>query len=344
MKSDRVPPTPFPVRHLVRDWFWRGWQIRYHAAIPAQPTAPTPADPMPNPTAAPPPLICLHGFGASGRHWRHNLGVWGQSRPVYALDLLGFGASQKAAAPYSPGFWAELVTDFCRDLVGQPSVLVGNSLGSVVAMTVAHQQPQWVRGLVWINLPDSSVAVPSLPPRLDRLSQKLQRWSQPIAQGIQWAVTGPWLINPILALARSPQVLYPALASAYGDPTAVDEELRSIVRDPAYDRHAAQALRFMTRGMGHLPAASRAKQVIPQLQVPILLLWGQNDRLVPPFLGPACAALNPRIQFITVEGGGHCLQDECPDRVNGWVLDWLQALDLAPDPPTPDLAATPTLP
>lgn len=322
MPSPEIPllaadrPLHPPASWSGQDWVWRGWQVRYYAALPPAPRPPT--------TAPCPPLICLHGFGASGQHWRHNLGVWGQHTPVYALDLLGFGASQKAAAPYGPILWAELVADFCREIVGQPSVLVGNSLGSVVAMTVAQQQPQWVRGLVWINLPDNSLVVPRLPPGLARLGRKLQRWSQPLTRSLQWAFTGPWLINPILAIARSPQVLYPALASAYGDTTAVDAELKAIVREPTHDRHAAQALRFITRGMGQIPAALRARQVVPQLQVPILLLWGQGDRLVPTFLGPACAALNDRIQFMTVEGGGHCLQDECPDRVNTWVWDWLQ--------------------
>ncbi|MGA1475093.1 MAG: alpha/beta fold hydrolase [Prochlorothrix sp.] len=291
---------------------WRGWQVRYRVVLPAQVQSSWP------------PLLCLHGFGASGQHWRHNLGVWGQHTPTYALDLLGFGASEKAAAPYNPAFWGELGADFCQEFIGQPCVLVGNSLGSVVTMTVAQQRPQWVRGLVWVNLPDNSLVLPSIPAAIDRWIRPLQRWSQPLSRGLQWAGTGPWVINPILAVVRSPRLLYPALASAYGDKNAVDGELRSLVRDPAHDRHAAQALRFITRGMGQIPASLRAKRVVPQLQVPILLLWGQCDRLVPPALGPACAALNPRIRLVEVAGAGHCLQDECPDRVNAWVLEWVQ--------------------
>ena len=302
----------------MRDWYWRGWQVSYCTLSPDRP--PESGSPLY------PPLICLHGFGASSYHWRQNLPVWGQYTTVYALDLLGFGASQKAAAPYSPVFWGEMVQDFWRTFVGEPVVLVGNSLGSVVAMTVAVQAPAMVRGLVWVNLPDNSVLLPDLPVMVTKLMRGLQRWGRPLGQAMQLALTGPWLINPLLALVRSPRILYPALASAYGETAVVDEGLRQMVSAPARDRHAAQALRFISRGMAQVPPPYRAKQVLPQLQVPLLLLWGQADRLVPPLLAARCGALNPRLQLIMVDGAGHCLQDECPDRVNTWVLDWLQTV------------------
>lgn len=308
------PLPPLPI--LQRDWYWRGWQIRYRYGRPH----PAPANPNP-------PLVCLHGFGASSGHWRHNLGVWGQRGPVYALDLLGFGASAKPATGYSPLFWATLVRDFCREVVGEPGVWVGNSLGSVVAMTGAIAHGDWVRGVVWVNLPDNSVLWPKgWPPGNAAPKPRNPRRFSPFAafaQGVQALVTGPWVITPILYAARSPRILYPALASAYGDTTAVDDTLRQMVRDPAHDRHAAQALRFITRGMGQIPRPYQARIALPQLQIPMLLLWGSGDRLVPPQLAPRCVALNPQIQLEMFPGGGHCLQDECPDRVNALVLDWL---------------------
>ena len=64
-----------------RDWVWRGWQIRY--------TFIRPREYSPKEV----PLILIHGFGASIGHWRKNLEVLGSHHTVYALDLLGFGAS-----------------------------------------------------------------------------------------------------------------------------------------------------------------------------------------------------------------------------------------------------------
>ena len=71
-----------------RDWVWRGWQTRYTYVRPPEINSQTK------------PLILLHGFGASIGHWRHNLEVLGQYHTVYALDMLGFGASEKAAANF----------------------------------------------------------------------------------------------------------------------------------------------------------------------------------------------------------------------------------------------------
>ena len=74
-----------------RDWIWRGWHTRYTYVR---------AENGNNPMIST-PLILLHGFGASIGHWRHNLPALSQKHTVYALDLLGFGASKKAATDYT---------------------------------------------------------------------------------------------------------------------------------------------------------------------------------------------------------------------------------------------------
>lgn len=82
-----------------RDWIWRGWQTRY-SYFPTQTISLE---------AKQTPLILIHGFGASIEHWRHNIPVLGQEYPVYALDLLGFGASRKADTEYTVKLWVEQV-------------------------------------------------------------------------------------------------------------------------------------------------------------------------------------------------------------------------------------------
>jgi pimeloyl-ACP methyl ester carboxylesterase len=300
-----------------RNWFWRGWQIRYSYLRPQQ-----------GKNLDRPPLLLLHGFGAALGHWRHNFQALSQHHGVYAIDLLGFGGSEKAAAPYNPKLWAELVYDFWQTFIGEPMVLVGNSLGSVVCLTTAKRYPQVAKGLVMLNLPDASVVTPVItPPISSGISQVLQGFLSPLTTLLQAIFTSPLVINPLLKIVRSPGILYPALGNAYGDKTAVDDELKAIIRQGAYDRNAAQALRFLTRGMGQIPQGDRARTVLPQMSIPMLLIWGKADRLVPPQLGPRCAQLNPRLKLVELEGVGHCPQDECPDRVNTLILDWLQNWD-----------------
>ena len=68
-----------------RDWMWRGWKIHYSYQPQKQVI-----NGQQNP-----PLILLHGFGASLKHWRNNVQFVAQNHPVYTIDLLGFGNSQK---------------------------------------------------------------------------------------------------------------------------------------------------------------------------------------------------------------------------------------------------------
>ena len=69
--------------------------------------------------------------------------------------------------------------------------------------------------------------------------------------------------------------------------------------------------------------APAAKVVLPRLEIPILLIWGLQDRMVPPMLAPIFAKLNPLIELVELKEVGHCPQDECPEKFNLILKDWL---------------------
>ena len=112
-----------------RDWVWRGWQTRFSYIRAA------------NRNYENIPLIFIHGFGASIEHWRQNLPVISQQYTVYAIDLLGFGASRKADTKYSVGVWTEQIHDFWQAFVGEPVIIVGNSIGSLISLAAAATHP-----------------------------------------------------------------------------------------------------------------------------------------------------------------------------------------------------------
>jgi haloalkane dehalogenase len=271
--------------------------------------------------------LFVHGFGAALGHWRNNLQVLSESHPVYALDLLGFGRSQKAGANYNPAFFAELLADFCDTFLQRPAILVGNSLGSVISLLTAHRYGDRVKGLVLINLPDTSLlsrsSLPS-PQSIETHSRKaFPSFGDWIRYPLIFLLTSPLVINPLLAIVRSPAILFNALRNAYADPRWVDEELKALIQEPTQDPLAPLTLRCLTRGMGQVAPEDQARSTLPQMQIPILLIWGKQDRLVPPPLARRCATLNPRIQVVELDQAGHCPQDECSDRVNALILQWL---------------------
>ncbi len=78
-----------------------------------------------------PPLVFIHGVGAgsSSFMWRKNFDVLARDFRVYAVDLLGFGFSDKpSTAPYSADLYVDLITDFIREVTGYPANIVASSL------------------------------------------------------------------------------------------------------------------------------------------------------------------------------------------------------------------------
>ncbi len=284
-----------------RDWMWRGWQIRYSYLHP-----------IVTPQTAKPPLIFLHGFGAAIEQWRHNIPVLAQDYSIYALDLLGFGGSSKAAANYSAYLWAEQVYDFWQTFIRQPVVLVGNSIGSLVGLTAAATYPEMVAGLAMLSLPDISLRQEALPKRL-----------QPLVTTLENLFASPVLLRGLFQVLRRPSIIRRWAAIAYEDKSALTDELIEILLAPAYDEGAARTFCLLFENVRKPKFAPPARAILPNLTIPMLLVWGLRDRMVPPSLAPILAGLNPLITLVELDGAGHCPHDECPDYFNSILLDWL---------------------
>lgn len=262
-----------------------------------------------------PPLILLHGFGAAIEHWRHNIPILSQNHRVYAVDLLGFGGSRKVQVPYTVNLWVEQIHDFWQTFINRPVVLVGNSIGSLVSMALASKYPEMVAGLVMLSLPDVS-----------RRREMIADWLLNIVTPIENFFTSPWLLKPIFYYLRRPQVLKKWTGIAYEDKKAVSDELVQIIAAPTLDEGAAEAFISLAQAVNHPEYCPPAKLILPRLQIPILLCWGKQDPMVPVQLAPGFVSLNTRIKYVEFDRAGHCLQDECPDRFNPILLEWLESV------------------
>lgn len=293
-----------------RDWVWRGWQIRYTYIRPEQ----NYQDSV--------PIILLHGFGASIGHWRHNLEVIGEHHTVYAIDMLGWGASQKAPVNYSVHLWAEQVYDFWKTFIGKPAVIVGNSLGSLVSMTAASVHPEMAFGLVMMSLPDPSLEQEAIPPFL-----------RPAVATIKNFVASPLVLKPLFYFIRQPGILRRWAGLAYANPEAVTDELIDIIAGPPQDRGSARAFSALFKASIGANFSPSVKAVLPTLDIPMLLIWGQKDRFVPPALASLFVKYNTKLELINLDNAGHCPHDECPLEVNRVILEWVKGKE---GPPSSD--------
>ncbi|WNC22644.1 MULTISPECIES: alpha/beta fold hydrolase [unclassified Thermosynechococcus] len=297
-----------PYRYGVeREWCWRGWQSRYSFWWPAA------VDEKKGRS----PVILLHGFGASLRHWRYNLRVLGDYQPTYALDLIGLGAAEKPIAAYGAEFWAAQVHAFWQKIVGQPAVIVGNSIGALIALTCAYRYPQMAAGVVMLSLPDPAVREELIP-----------RAIAPLVSGIEQIFTAPWLLRTLFYTIRRPFIVKRWAQLAYANPNCVDDELLDILLTPAYDRDSDRAFGQIIRAMSRTDFGPSAKTMLKSVPQPLLLIWGRQDRFIPPMLSQQFQQVQPRMQVVELDHTGHCPHDEQPDRVNALLLDWLRSHEL----------------
>ncbi len=279
-------------------WYWRGLSIRYYCYGEQGPA-----------------VVFVHGFGASGLHWRKNLTGFGDACRCYALDLLGFGGSAKPLPgdplDYSFETWGAQIADFCQDVVGAPVVLVGNSIGCVALMQAIVDVPAIATSVVLIDC--------SLRLLHDRKRATLPWYQQLGAPLLQRILGVKWIGGQFFNQLAQPKTVRRILQQAYARDDAVTDELVEMLLAPARDRGAVDVFLAFTRySQGPLP-----EDLLPQLPCPALILWGTEDPWESIELGQKFAQFPTVEQFIPLEGLGHCPHDEAPEIVNPILQAWI---------------------
>ncbi|NEO61161.1 MAG: alpha/beta fold hydrolase, partial [Moorea sp. SIO4G2] len=206
--------TPIPGTY----WQWRGESI-YYVQAGQKPSGY-------------PPLLLIHGFGASTDHWRKNIAQLSQDFEVWAIDLLGFGRSAKPDGEYSGNLWRDQLDDFITEVIGQPVVLAGNSLGGYAALCVAAQRPSSAAGLVLLN---------SAGPFSDtQPATKVNPVKKVLNQVTKSIFIQPWASFLLFQYLRRPSIIRKTLQKVYLDQDAVTEQLVDEIYRPSCDPGAAQ--------------------------------------------------------------------------------------------------------
>ena len=300
-------------------WCWQGHTIRYTVFQPDHPNGPLPRR----------AVLCIHGFGASKGHWRHTLPTLGRSIPTYAIDLLGFGASSKPVScltdePLVPGgvrygfdLWAQLVVDFCHEVLGGCDLqLIGNSIGGVVALNAARlltQQGHPPKQVILLDCAQRELD-------LKRLAEQppLARAGRPALMAL---VRQRWLVSSLFRLLARPAVVRRVLHRAYPSRQNVDNDLVELLLRPSRDPGAAESF----RGFVNLFDDWLAPQLLAGMTIPVRMIWGEADPWEPLQEALLWQRSFDCIQDLQVlKGIGHCPHDEDPARVNPLLLHWLE--------------------
>jgi pimeloyl-ACP methyl ester carboxylesterase len=240
-----------------------------------------------------PPLLLLHGLGASTFTWRHIVPVLARSHHVVALDLKGFGRSDKPFDDhYSAADQAALVAAFIRQRGLKGVSLVGHSFGGTVALLTALElkdEPERISRLVIMDAP--------------ALKQKFP--------GAADIINAPFV--PYLAMTLAPQYAARQLLRAVSAPR------RKLLESDI----AGYAAPYSSPGSSHAFVATtraildantnRMGSRYPEIRQPTLVVWCRNDRVVPLRTGSKLAQLLPSARLDVLNRCNHLPQDEVPE-------------------------------
>ena len=271
-----------------------------------------------------PPLVCVHGLGGSHANWHDLAPLLAQAHRVYAIDLPGHGRTPRGTRSAAVRANVALLDRFLTEVVGEPAVLLGNSMGATISVLAAAAAPEKVAALALIGLP--------MPRRLR------ERPDPALARQIALCAV-PAIGTRALSRRRvklGPEGLIQAtLEMTTADISRVSAEMRSLATSlaAAAGPDAEAAYLEAARSLGLLlarPAAYRA--AVASVPAPAVVLQGALDRLVPATGVQQLAALQPGWQVHLLDGVGHVPQIEVPEQTADLVLGWLGAQDLTPRP------------
>ena len=287
-----------------KSWTWRNHKIQYCV------------------TGVGKPLLLIHGFGASIGHWRKNIPTLANAGyQVYALDLLGFGGSGKPAIDYSIDLWTQLIVDFWKTLIQKPMVLVGNSIGGLLSLSIMNQYPDMAEAGVLIN------CAGGLNHRPDELNLPLRFVMGAFSRLVSSSVIGPFLFNRIRQKSRIRNTLY----QVYQDREAVTDELVEILYRPSCDPGAQKVFASVLTA----PAGPKPSELLDQITHPLLVLWGEDDPWTPikgAKIYQERAKSWETTEVYPIKQAGHCPHDEKPEIVNRYILEWLSRLNRQVNP------------
>jgi pimeloyl-ACP methyl ester carboxylesterase len=304
---------------------WKPGKYRYWQALPKVDLNNPQSEQLAEESQKYPALVLLHGYAASIEHWRRAFtGLRGRYR-IYALDLLGFGMSEKLSGnqvKYSGSLWAKQVRDFLRFKGEEKAVIAGHSMGGMATVQLALENPEMVAGMILVDaagLPDQGQA--------EREAAQFRNGNRR-RSGFDFgeltfrAIKMPFIGEFAATVAANPFLVRQGLIQAYWKPDKVTPQLVEQFVAPLRTPNAALAYLAVSRSFADFGLKIQPGQLN---DIPTLIIWGEHDRSMPPqIVLPRWQKLLPTAETVIIADAAHCPQDERPDLVNPAILKFME--------------------
>jgi pimeloyl-ACP methyl ester carboxylesterase len=237
-------------------------------------------------------MLLVHGLGGSIESWINNISGLAKELRVIALDLPGFGYSDKPRMNYTIKFYSEFVSKFIKAMGAAPVTIAGSSLGGHVAAEVAIGHPDVVSRLVLISPPG---ALPK-------------------------SFTGTPALKKYVRVLRAKSISEVKKALFAVDNKPVDDNYAKIVFEKLAMPGAKEAFLSALAGSAKAP---RLNGRLGRIKAPTMLLWGKEDTMIPAkYAEPFINMKNCRV--VLLEGSGHRVHVDKPQVFNRLVAGFAQ--------------------
>ena len=263
-----------------------------------------------------PLVVCVHGLGGSAISFDLIARLLAAECRIYAIDLVGHGRTPVLGRSATVGASRRVVDHFLREVVGEPAVLIGNSMGGLISLLQASKRPDSVAGLVLIG--------PALP--LTGLVLK------DVRRALEFAVlampgVGTTVVSLWTRFASAERQVGRMMRLVAKDPTRIPDDFRQAAAALAEERRRlpgnpnalVQAARSVVFVIGSPWYATQLEGV----RSPVLLIHGQHDRLVSIRQADAAAKKFDTWRFEVMDHVGHVPQLEDPALVAATILEWM---------------------
>lgn len=256
-----------------------------------------------------PPVVLVHGLLGYSFSWRFNWQVLASNHTVYAVDLLGIGFSDRppvGAVPMDLFGTADRMLRWMGSLGLRCATVVGTSHGGGVSIAMAGKDQQRRSGLI-----SNLVLVAPVNPWSNIGRRRVRLFRTRVGAAILK------LAAPLLGFSRSA-----ALGRMYGDSHQITPETLAGYRKPLrLPRSIDYGLAIVKTWTDDISQLQTSVELIREL--PVLLVWGDRDRLVPISSGHELKHRLKGAEMVVMEGVGHLPYEENPDEFNRILLRFL---------------------
>lgn len=257
-----------------------------------------------------PTIMLIHGLGDEADTWRHVFEPLADLFRVIAVDLPGFGRSDKPDRDYTPKFMMDAILKLADHMDLSEIILMGSSMGAILAHSIALRNPERVQKLILVggallqNEPvrDKGLALMKIP------------------------LLGEWLYT---RLQNDPNAAYDSLRTVYFNLDQMPEPDREFlfyrVNQRVYDDGQKRAYLSALRHLYPWAKMSQSNLIdqLNQLTVPTLIIRGEHDPLMGLNAAEGLSNLQPNSELVNIQGAGHLPHQEKPTQFIEAVKIWL---------------------